>query len=333
MKYKLTQPELQQLYFDVLGGLVLVEDITKSHQAQLLEYAEKLKFKAISLIDELISANPGTDFQYWEYKYKNYSDAQRVVEILNPPAPAGITPILEAKLKTQLKTQQEKDIEYFKLRKSEADAIDSIEQKILFWRDVEREWINNLSLETLKSSGEVANYTGLKGEPLFFDKLVQIEVKYLKELDAVKPKKNDKTGLTNRQKALIRIFQDEVIQRSETKTDKLKAELGKYGFFELPKVKELAEPNKQRLTELINTNDLPYSIAMFEYLGFLKHLKAEHFATDYKLFKAVANWFEVAERAVKGNIYVLNEFSKENRTRYTADQQKQKVQKDYEALK
>lgn len=120
---------------------------------------------------------------------------------------------------------------------------------------------------------------------------------------------------------------------TETKTDKLKIELGKYGFFELSKVKQLSEPNKQRLTELINTNDLPYSIAMFEYLGFLKHLKAEHFTTDYKLFKAVANWFEVAERAVKGNIYVLNEFSKENRTRYTADQQKQKVQKDYEALK
>jgi len=122
-------------------------------------------------------------------------------------------------------------------------------------------------------------------------------------------------------------------QQTETKTDKLKAELGKYGFFELQKVKQLSEPNKQSLVELISTNDLPYSIAMVEYLGFIKHLKAEHFTTDYKLFKAVANWFEVDERAVKGNIYVLNEFSKENRTRYTADQQKQIVQKNYEALK
>jgi hypothetical protein len=121
--------------------------------------------------------------------------------------------------------------------------------------------------------------------------------------------------------------------QTETKTDKLKIELGKYGFFELSKVKQLSEPNKQRLTELISTNDLPYSIAMFEYLGFLKYLKAEHFKTDYKLFKAVASWFEVAERTVKGNIHVLNEFSKENRTRYTADQQKQTVQKNYEVLK
>lgn len=122
-------------------------------------------------------------------------------------------------------------------------------------------------------------------------------------------------------------------QQNETKTDKLKAELGKYGFFELSKVKQLSEPNKQSLIELISTNDLPYSIAMFEYLGFLKHLKAEHFTADYKLFKVVSKWFEVAERAVKGNIYVLNEHSKENRTRYTADQQKQTVQKDYEKIK
>lgn len=120
--------------------------------------------------------------------------------------------------------------------------------------------------------------------------------------------------------------------QAETKTDKLKAELGKYGFFELPKVKELSEPNKQSLVELISKNDLPYCIAMFEYLGFLKHLKAEYFDTDYKLFQEVAKWFEVAERAVKGNIYVLNEKSAENRNRYTADQKKQIVQKDYEKL-
>lgn len=122
-------------------------------------------------------------------------------------------------------------------------------------------------------------------------------------------------------------------QQTETKSDKLKTELSKYGFFELSKVKQLSEPNKQSLIELISTNDLPYRIAMFDYLGFLKHLKTEHLGTDYKLFKEVAKWFDVAERAVKGNIYVLNEVSKENTTRYTAHQQKQTVQKEYEKLK
>jgi hypothetical protein len=121
-------------------------------------------------------------------------------------------------------------------------------------------------------------------------------------------------------------------QQAETKTNKLKAELITYGFFELSMVKQLSEPNKQSLVELISKNGLPYSIAMIEYLGFLKHLKAEHFTTDYKLFKAVADWFKVAERAVKGNIYVLNKNSKENKERYTADQHRQTVQNDYQKL-
>jgi len=122
-------------------------------------------------------------------------------------------------------------------------------------------------------------------------------------------------------------------QQVETKTDKLKTMLSEHGFFELTKVKQLSEQNKQSLIELISTADLPYSIAMLDYLAFLKHLKAEHFKSDTKLFKVVSEWFEVGQRRVKGNIYVLNEISKENRKRYTADQHKQTVQNDYEKLK
>lgn len=120
---------------------------------------------------------------------------------------------------------------------------------------------------------------------------------------------------------------------AESKTDKLKAKLVKYGFFELPKVKQLSEPNKQSLVELLSTKGLPYSIAMFEYLDFLNHLKVEHFTSGEKLFAGIAKWFEVGERAVKGNINVLNKVSKENRTRYTADQHKEIAEKDYEVLK
>lgn len=122
-------------------------------------------------------------------------------------------------------------------------------------------------------------------------------------------------------------------QQTETKTEKLKAVLGKYGFFELPKVKRLSEPYKQSLVELISSNGLPYTIAMLDFLGFIRHLKTEHFTSDYKLFQAVAIWLEVSARTIKGNVYVLNEKSNEDRTRYTADQQKKKVQKDYEELK
>jgi len=123
------------------------------------------------------------------------------------------------------------------------------------------------------------------------------------------------------------------LQPTETKTDRLKAELGKHGFFELPKVQQLLEPKKQSLVELISANDLPYSIAMFEYLGFMKHLQAEYYTANSKLFKEVAKWFSVTDRAVKGNFLVLNEHSKEDRRRYTAHQKKEITQKDYEKLK
>lgn len=122
-------------------------------------------------------------------------------------------------------------------------------------------------------------------------------------------------------------------QQTETKTDKLKTQLGKFGFFELPKVKQLSELNRQSLFELISKSDLPYVIAMFHYLDFRKHLKAEYFTTDNKLFKTVADWFEVGERVIKGNFYVLDDVSNENRMRYTAHKHKEKVIKDYERLK
>ena len=121
----------------------------------------------------------------------------------------------------------------------------------------------------------------------------------------------------------------------ETKTDKLKAELGKYGFFELPKVKYLAESNKQSLVELISTNGLPYSIAMIDYLGFLKYIEIEHFKTKYRLNKEVAKWFNSDKegRAVKGNISTLSDFSKEDKSKYTAHKHKETVKTDYQKLK
>ena len=89
---------------------------------------------------------------------------------------------------------------------------------------------------------------------------------------------------------------------TETKDEMLKAKLGEYGFFELPMVKQLSEPNKQSLIELITSNEMPYGIAMFDYLGFLKHLKAKYLKIDSKLFKEISKWFEVVERTVSGNI-------------------------------
>ena len=229
----------------------------------------------------------------------------------------GYNTILEIKnnnnmdLEEQYQNEKKQSNQLFDKCNLEAEQISNIDEKIEYWNNAKTSYLKNLPKRVFDVSAITSFQNGIEIE-MFFDKLV-----------------------TDKINQLIQLKRSAIIppQQTETKTDKLKIELGKYGFFELSKVKQLSEPNKQRLTELISTNDLPYSIAMIEYLGFIKHLKAEYFTTDYKLFKAVANWFEVAERAVKGNIYVLNEISKENRTRYTADQKKQTVQKNYEALK
>lgn len=122
---------------------------------------------------------------------------------------------------------------------------------------------------------------------------------------------------------------------TETKTDKLRTILSKYGFFDLPKVKQLSEPNKQSLIELISTNGLPYSIAMFDFLDFLKHIENEYFKTKYKLNKEVAKWFNSDKdgRAVKGNISSLSDYSTENKSKYTAHTHKETVKTDYQKLK
>ena len=124
-------------------------------------------------------------------------------------------------------------------------------------------------------------------------------------------------------------------QQSDTKTNKLKAELEKYGFFELPKVQQLSETSKQRIIELICTNGLPYGIAMFGFLDFLKHLEKEHFSAKYKLNKVISEWFKSDNegRAVKGNISSLSEYSKENKSKYTAHLHKETVKTDYQKLK
>ena len=132
-----------------------------------------------------------------------------------------------------------------------------------------------------------------------------------------------------------RILKYKIALTEETKVDKLKAELYKFGFFELPNVKTLSEPNKQCLVELISNNGLPYTIAMFDYLGFLRHLETNYIPVKAKLNIEVSKWFNSDKdgRAIKGNIACLNEKTNENKKRYTAYKHKETVKNDYEMLK
>ncbi len=116
----------------------------------------------------------------------------------------------------------------------------------------------------------------------------------------------------------------------EAKTQRLKKKLNEYGFFNLKLVTEI---DKDKLISLLVESNLPYQIAMLDYLGFLKHLGKEYSCTKAELYKLVSDILNTPERPVKGNILVLNPISKENKKRYTAHLTKEKAENDYYKLK
>ncbi len=131
------------------------------------------------------------------------------------------------------------------------------------------------------------------------------------------------------------IVPSENIEPTETKAQILTATLFEYDFFELQTVKELSKKSQETLIEMIAGKGLPYSIAMFEYLGFLKYLAIDHFQSKYELNKAISKWLnsDISGRSVKGNISVLFNGSKENRAKYTAHLHRETVKNDYQKLK
>jgi hypothetical protein len=116
-----------------------------------------------------------------------------------------------------------------------------------------------------------------------------------------------------------------------TKTDYLKAKFKEYGFYTLEKVSVLSEQNADLLLKKLIDNRLPYIVAMIDYLGFIKHLSKEYFPTSKNLDKKISEWFKSDKdgRTVRGN---RNSLLKPDK-RYTANQHKENVQKDYQSLK
>ena len=121
---------------------------------------------------------------------------------------------------------------------------------------------------------------------------------------------------------------------NENKTTKLKDELTKYGFFDIELVKSLSDKNKEKLLNLINSNVLPYCIAMFDNLGFLTEL-SKSIKVKYKLHKEISRWFdaEPSGRSIRGYINVLNDGTSEDTSIYTTLKYKDQVKEDFSKLK
>jgi hypothetical protein len=110
-------------------------------------------------------------------------------------------------------------------------------------------------------------------------------------------------------------------------------ELVKYGFLNLSKVKDLTVSQVRNLVGLLVENDIPFQIAMFEFLDFLPHLLSNFCKSKYELNNCLAKILQCDVRTVKGNIAVLNPKSNDDRKRYTSYLQKEPVRKAYDSLK
>lgn len=121
---------------------------------------------------------------------------------------------------------------------------------------------------------------------------------------------------------------------STEKSETLKSNLYENSFFEITKVKSLTHDGQSKLIDLLELNDTPYIIAMFDFLGYFKYLTNEHGLTNSKIHSKVGSWLNTNTQTIKCNMLVLNEKSalREN-NRYTAHLHKEKVKTDYYSLK
>ena len=108
----------------------------------------------------------------------------------------------------------------------------------------------------------------------------------------------------------------------------IKETLIKLGLFELKKTSTFSDTQKERLISLIYTQELPYIIALFDYVEFIKHLQKTHFTSKEKMFSELAKILNTTNRMVKGNINVLNAGSKEDRNRYTSHNHTEIIKED-----
>ena len=109
-------------------------------------------------------------------------------------------------------------------------------------------------------------------------------------------------------------------------------EAQKYDFTSLPKISALSANAQSILITKTVSHELPYIIAMLDFLGYPKHLKDNYNLNKEQIYKHVATALGVSQRQVKGNFLVLKEDSDENRERYSAYQFKKDVNTDYDAL-
>lgn len=119
----------------------------------------------------------------------------------------------------------------------------------------------------------------------------------------------------------------------KSRFDKLKDNLSNYGFYDLPMIKSLTYSKKEELILIMSSKSVDYCIAMFDYLGYIKHLKPQYFESVKELNTEIATWLGSNERTIQGLISILKPNSKEKKNEYKSYLEVENVKNDYNRIK
>lgn len=116
------------------------------------------------------------------------------------------------------------------------------------------------------------------------------------------------------------------------KIERLNIELSKYGCWELEMTKELSDEQKEKFLTLLVINDLPYQIAMLEFIGFIGAFQRNYCKTKGESFDKLSSILNKSSRTIGGNIRSFNPHSND-RDKYSAYQHIDDVTRDFNSLK
>lgn len=126
---------------------------------------------------------------------------------------------------------------------------------------------------------------------------------------------------------------DVEIEKMPTNAQIFGNEVQKYDFTSLPSLSGLRSNQISLLITKMLGNNLPYVVAMLDFLKYPEHLKSKYSMNKTQIYNHIAKALNgVSQRQVKGNFLVLNKGSQEDGSRYSAHQFKEQVKEDFNEL-
>ncbi len=126
---------------------------------------------------------------------------------------------------------------------------------------------------------------------------------------------------------------DVEVEKMPTTAQLFIKEVKKYDFTSLTSLAGLQPNQITLLITKMRGKDIPYVVAMLDFLKYPEYLKSKYGMNKEKIYKHIAEALNgVSSRQVKGNFLVLKKDTKEDTSRYTAYQFIEQVKKDFEEI-